>query len=248
MSPILFKIGSIPIWAYGASLTVAFIFGAWFGAKRARRVGMDGDHVWNVATWGFVAAILGARLVHVVWENPALMKHPGQWLSIWQGGLVFYGGFIAAVLSSIIYCRVKKLSFLQMGDILAPVIALGHGFVRLGCFFNGCCFGKPVAWGVTFPVLGDKTPRHPTQLYEAAAGVILFFALQEWEKRKQPPRGEVLFLYLGLYGLTRFLIEFVRADDRGSSILGLSISQTIGLSALLIGVIGLLLGRRRLPA
>jgi len=236
MRPILIDIG-IPIYAYGASLTVAFLFGAWFGAKRARAQGLDGEHVWNVATWSFIAALLGSRAFHVAFENPALLKTPGKWLSIWQGGLVFYGGFIGAVLASIIYCRVKKLDFWRIADVVAPVIALGHGFVRIGCFLNGCCFGKPASWGVVFTA-HDQIPRQPTQLYESAAGVLFFFGLLAYEKRFKKAHGELVALYAAIYGITRFMIEFVRADDRGRTFAGLHISQLIGLAGLVAGVAG----------
>lgn len=246
MKPILFHLGSWPIWAYGASLTVAFIFGAWFGARRARRIGIDGDHVWNAATWAFVSALLGARLLHILFENRALLSTPTHWLSVWQGGLVFYGGFLGALASSVIYCRAKKLDFWTMADILAPVVALGHGIVRLGCFMNGCCYGKPASWGVVFPSLQDGVHRQPTQLYEAAAGAAFFVGLLAWERRGQRAKGEIVLLYAAAYGAARFLIEFARADDRGGTFLGLTLSQHIGLAALVAGLVGFVL-RRRAP-
>ena len=130
----------------------------------------------------------------------------------------------------------------QLADVLAPSIALGHGIVRIGCFLNGCCFGKPASWGIVFSHT-DKVARQPTQLYEAAAGVLLFFALTAWEKRKRF-EGELIAIYVAAYGLTRFLIELVRDDWRGNRWLGLTISMWIGLAGLAVGGVVLILKRR----
>ncbi|MBI2930457.1 MAG: prolipoprotein diacylglyceryl transferase [Planctomycetes bacterium] len=247
MRPILVEIFGVPIWAYGVSLTVAFVVGAWLGAKRARAAGMDGEHVWNVAIWAFVSALVGARLAHILVERPELLGRPREWLSVWQGGLVFYGGFIAAVLSSLAYARLKRLDFRILTDVLAPVMALGHGIVRVGCFFNGCCYGRPAEWGVVFPSLRDGVSRQPTQLYEAAAGAMLFAGLLLWEKRRRRA-GEVFLLYLAAYGLARFLIEFARADDRGGTFWGLTMSQHLGLAALAGGVAAFMWRRPAAPS
>jgi phosphatidylglycerol:prolipoprotein diacylglycerol transferase len=243
MRPILFELFGIPVYAYGATLAVAFIVGAKIGAWRARKAGVDDEHVYGVALWCFFAALIGARLLFVVIEDRTLLPKPLEWLRFWDGGLVFYGGFFGAVAASLVYTRRKKVPFRVLADLVAPVIALGHGFVRVGCFLNGCCHGKPVSWGIVIPTV-DKLPRHPTQLYEAAAGVLLFFVLLLYEKKVQKAKGELILLYIALYGITRFLIELIRDDFRGGFFLHLAISQWIGIAALVAGLIGVILLRR----
>jgi phosphatidylglycerol---prolipoprotein diacylglyceryl transferase len=189
VKPILFTIGGRPVFAYGFFLSIAFLVGAWLAVWRARRVGLPARHVLMTAAWAFVAAIVGSRLFFILVEEPTILSRPAQWLRVWDGGLVFYGGFFGAVVSSYLYARTAGIPFLLLGDLLAPSIALGHGIVRIGCFLNGCCYGKPAAWGVIFPSLGDGIPRQPTQLYEAAAGVALCLALLLVERRAPGERG-----------------------------------------------------------
>ncbi len=242
MRPILFHLFGLPIYAYGATLAVAFLVGAKLGSRRARQRGIDDEHVYGIAMWCFFASLIGARALHVLIEDRTLLGRPTEWFKFWDGGLVFYGGFIGAIIASIAYVRLKKISFWQIADVIAPSIALGHGFVRVGCFLNGCCHGKPVSWGVVFPTV-DKLPRHPTQLYEAVAGVVIFGLLLLYEKRVQKRPGELIMLYIAIYGITRFLIEIIRDDERGGFFLKLAISQWIGIGALLAGVIMILVKR-----
>jgi phosphatidylglycerol:prolipoprotein diacylglycerol transferase len=244
MRPILFHIFGIPLYAYGTMLAVAFLVGAKIGSKRASKIGFNDDHIYNAALVCFFGALLGARAVHVIVENRELLSKPAEWLKFWDGGLVFYGGFLGAVIGSLAYCRFKKVDFWLLGDLLAPSIALGHGIVRVGCFLNGCCHGKPVFWGVVFPTV-DKVPRHPTQLYEAAMGIVLFGLLLLYEKRVLKAKGELILAYVASYGVTRFTIELIRDDWRGGFFLGLAISQWIGIAGLGAGLLGIAILRAR---
>jgi phosphatidylglycerol:prolipoprotein diacylglycerol transferase len=144
----------------------------------------------------------------------------------------------------VIYCRVKKLDFWHVADLIAPMIALGYAIVRIGCFLNGCCYGKPAAWGVVFPHV-DKVARQPTQIYLMLASAALCVALLGWERRFQRVRGELVLVYAAAYAPIRFLIEFARDDDRGGAWLGLTLSQHIALVAFVIGVVGLAIRRSR---
>jgi phosphatidylglycerol:prolipoprotein diacylglycerol transferase len=149
---------------------------------------------------------------------------------------VFYGGLILAVLVSLWYLQRHKLPLWSMCDIFAPAIALGHVVGRLGCFFAGCCYGRPTSlpWGVTFhdPFAASYvgTPLgvslHPTQLYEAGAELLILGVLLVTEKRGRSFPGRTFWAYMLLYGISRFVIEFFRGDERGM-ILGLSTSQFI---------------------
>lgn len=246
MRPVVFQIGAHPVYAYGLALTIAFVVGAWLGARRARARALAERHVYLTAAWALLSAILGSRILFLIVERPSLLPRPLEWFRIGEGGLVFYGGFFAAVASSALYCAVARVPFWLLADVLAPSIALGHGIVRIGCFLNGCCYGAPASWGVVFPSLGDGIARQPTQLYEAAAGVVLFFGLLAWERWVPPsrsPSGTLILLYAAAYGAVRFLIEFARDDDRGPHLLGLTLSQIVGLSAFALGPVWLI--RRR---
>jgi phosphatidylglycerol:prolipoprotein diacylglycerol transferase len=256
--PILFEIGGRPVHAYGLALSVAFLAGTALGGFRARREGVAGRHILVVASWAFVAALAGSRFFYLLFEDPSGLARPGEWVRLWAGGLVFYGGFFGAVASSFLYARAAGISFLLLGDLLAPSIALGHGIVRIGCFLNGCCYGKPASWGVVFPALGDGVARQPAQLYESAVGIALCAVLLAVEKRwggpgndaiagKESPRtesargrpglrpGSLLCLYLVAYGVARFLLEMVRDDDRGPRPAGLTVSQWLGLGCAAAG-------------
>ncbi len=246
--PTLFHVLGIPIYAYGLSLGIAFIVGAWIAARRASRAGLAPEHPYGAALWAFIGALLGGRLLFIAVEKPALLARPLQWLSVWEGGMIFYGGFAGAVAAAALYARRHRIPFASLADLLAPSIALGHAFVRVGCFFNGCCYGKPASWGVAIPVLKDGTPRQPAQLYEAAAGVLLFLGLLWWERKVQKVRGELVLVYAAAYGAVRFVLELLRDDFRGGRLLGMTISQAIGLAALAGGTAWFCALRRRRPA
>jgi phosphatidylglycerol:prolipoprotein diacylglycerol transferase len=156
-------------------------------------------------------------------------------LKFWHGGLAYYGGFLFAVPVGLWYARWKKLGVMRIADVTSPMIALGLCFGRLGCFFNGCCFGRPshLPWAMTFP--GHSTPVHPTQLYESAGALAIFGVLYfVWRPRKRA-NGQVFAGLLILYGILRFMLEFLRDDERGSAA-GLSTSQLIGIPLVLAGI------------
>jgi phosphatidylglycerol---prolipoprotein diacylglyceryl transferase len=166
-------------------------------------------------------------------------------LKFWQGGLTFYGGFFAALAGGVWYARRKQLPVARVADVAAPAIMLGLFFGRLGCFFNGCCYGAETdAWvGVTLATAPGQTV-HPTQLYEAAVALGLFAALRWAIAPRARAAGEVFGWLLALYGVLRFAIEFLRADPRGA--LGpLSTSQLLSIPIVAAGVWLIARARRR---
>lgn len=149
-------------------------------------------------------------------------------LYIWKGGLAFYGGLLLAIPVSIIFMIKNKMPVLKTADLIAPYLALGHSIGRIGCFFNGCCFGKPVVYkflGVTYPF--DTIPRYPTQLYAVFCLLLIFVILRVMQNK---PRfsGFIFSMYLILYSTQRFFIDFLRGDNPTFSF-GLTISQIISL-------------------
>jgi phosphatidylglycerol:prolipoprotein diacylglycerol transferase len=158
-------------------------------------------------------------------------------LKFWQGGLAYYGGLLLAAPAGLWYAKKKQLGVARMADLCSPVIAFGLFFGRMGCFLNGCCYGKEtdLPWGVDFPTVPGHAHVHPTQLYEAI-GCLGIFAFLYWVVRPRKRRhGDVFAALLVLYGLLRFLLEFLRDDERGA-FLGISTSQWIGIPLVLWGV------------
>jgi phosphatidylglycerol---prolipoprotein diacylglyceryl transferase len=234
MHPIIYDFGSFSLKSYGLMLAIAFITGIYLAKRQAVKEGVDGNFLDSLSFGIIISAIIGARLLHVVAEEPEhYWKYPLDILKINTGGLAFYGGLIFAVGFSIYYCRRKKTGFFKIADIIAPSIALGLTFARMGCFLAGCCYGKAcdLPWGVTFTnPLGAGligTRLHPTQIYESLASLVIFFILIVYRKHKRF-EGELFAVLILTYSIARFLLEFLRADNRGS--LGpLSTSQLIGI-------------------
>jgi len=179
-------------------------------------------------------------------------------LEVWNGGLAYYGGLLFAIPVAWVWVRKHKLGWLTVCDLSAPFIALGLFFGRLGCWMSGCCFGQvtDVAWAVRFPPnsaasweqnehgllasrLLESLPVHPTQLYEAFSCLALAAFLFFWTRTHKRFEGQVFFTLLALYGLIRFFVEMVRADDRGSVLGLLSSSQAISLPLIAIGIYSL---------
>jgi phosphatidylglycerol---prolipoprotein diacylglyceryl transferase len=230
LKPILFELGPLKVHAYGLGLALAFLFGSLWLSRRARPLGYQDEDLMKMAWWVLASALIGARLYYA-------LQHPGEFeadwaelFRVWRGGLTQYGGVIAAIIVGALYIRSKGWAFREVGDLTAPAIALGEGITRIGCFFNGCCFGQSCSlpWAVRFPpgshahwVLGDAA-IHPSQLYLSVASFLLFFALA---RVSVPLRrsGRLLAAYLAASSVIRFLVDFTRyyAAEDGVSVGGL---------------------------
>ena len=247
MYPVLFQIGGFTFYTYGALLAIGFLAGVALARHEAKREGIDPDRIVDLGFYLLVSSIIGARLFYVITAPEAFRDNPIDILKFWQGGLVFYGGFLGAVLAAVIYVKWHGLNAGQVADATAPAIALGQTFGRLGCFFAGCCYGTScdLPWAVTFrhpeTLAPPGVPLHPTQLYSAAANLLIFLLLWGGRKRKRYA-GQLFSFYLLLYGLSRFAVEGFRGDFRGTTILDLfSISQVLGLCSAAAGLLGLIL-------
>lgn len=187
------------------------------GMRRAKKNGLSEDAVIDIAIFGLIAGFLGAKILYVIVEWKQLLADPLSVLG--SEGFVVYGGIIAGVLAAIIYCKRKKLVFLEYFDLCSASIALAQGFGRIGCFLAGCCYGRETtsSLGVIFPE-GGLAPAGvkvlPTQLFSSAGDFgIMFVLLWHYHHRKRV--GDTGFLYMLLYGIGRFGIEFLRNDNRG---------------------------------
>jgi phosphatidylglycerol---prolipoprotein diacylglyceryl transferase len=235
MHPILIQLDGLTVYAYGSILALGFMAGMVLILLKARKERVPLERVIDLFCVVIVSALIGARGFYVLLNLPVFREDPSRIFKVWEGGLVFYGGFLFAVLAAIGYMRGYRLPLWRMADLFTPSIALGLFFARIGCFMAGCCYGKETTlpWGVTFTdplsLARLHLPLHPTQLYEAGSGLVLFFFLIRMEKRKSHD-GQVFWLFILLYSIVRFLIEIVRDDPRGF-LPGtfLSTSQAIGI-------------------
>ncbi|MBN1595292.1 prolipoprotein diacylglyceryl transferase [candidate division FCPU426 bacterium] len=213
MHPILFSIGPLTLRSYGFFVALGFALAIYLAWRQAKKEGIDPDHFLDMSLWVVISGIVGARLMYVLVSWDEFVAEPLAVFKIWEGGLVFYGGFIAAVLAAVFFCRQHRLPIWKVLDASAPYAALGHAFGRIGCFFNGCCYGlvHPV-FGVVFPNLQDNLPRIPTQLLESLGNALLFLALL-FLKRRRRFDGQVFWAYILLYACLRFFLEFLRGDE-----------------------------------
>jgi phosphatidylglycerol---prolipoprotein diacylglyceryl transferase len=212
MHPILFRLGSLEIHTYGVLVAVGFMLGLLTAARRAKSAGIDPERINDLGIWLIVAGMIGGKLFHIVffWHD-FIAAWRADGLASLREGFVFYGGFLAACVATLVYVRVKKLPLAKFADAFAPSVALGHAFGRLGCFFEGCCYGKTCSlpWAVRFPF--SPAPRHPTELYEAAGNFVIFAALAAYYRHRKFD-GEIWWLYVLSYGVLRFVVEFYRGD------------------------------------
>jgi phosphatidylglycerol:prolipoprotein diacylglycerol transferase len=242
--PELFRIPylDVTVYTYGLLQAMAFLLGLWLAARYGEQDGMDRARLFNLGVAVMVGSLIGSRLLMVVteWES-----FRGNWrtlfsLQLLQSGGVYYGGFLAGIATSLWVARRYGFCWWKVADAFAPAISLGLAIGRLGCFSAGCCWGKPTThwWGVQFPEVArlfvgtpTATRLHPTQLYEAAASLLIFLWLVARRKTRRFP-GQLILLYAIVYGVARFLIEFLRDDWRGW-VGPLSTSQFIALVTIL---------------
>ncbi len=250
MLPRLIDLGFIAIPTYGVLLVTGIALGIYLAGRRAERSGLPGEKVADLAFWVVLWGLVGAKALLLVTEPSYLTSLANLWWLLRSGG-VFYGGFIGAFVAAFVLLRRYRIPFLPTADALAPSLALGHFFGRLGCFAAGCCYGAAChePWGVIFtnPLAHSisGTPLgvalHPTQLYEAALNLANYGFLA-WLYRRRPRAGTVLAAYLMVYGAGRFVIEYFRGDaDRGFVFGGLfSTSQAIAVGMVIAGIVLLL--------
>lgn len=254
MHPILFKIGSFILPTYGVLLAIALVAALTTVVRLGRREGLDTGQLIDFSTWLIVTALLGAKVLLILTQWSIYREHPGQIFSLatLEAGGVFYGGFIAATVLAIWYIRTSNLPTWRVFDVYAPAIALGQCIGRLGCFSAGCDFGVPSHsfWAVTFTskfahsVTGVPlgVPLFPWQL-AASLTMLCIFGILIWRFKHKSRDGEIFLLYIVLYAVARFSLEFLRGDQiRGFVFNGLlSTSQFIAL--LMLGFAGLLVYR-----
>jgi phosphatidylglycerol:prolipoprotein diacylglycerol transferase len=246
--PIAFKLGQLTIHSYGIMIALAFVAGLWTATLRARREKISPDFIIDVVTWLIVGSIIGARTVYVAtyWREEFAGQPIMEIFAVWHGGLVYYGGLIGGIVAGSLYIRWKKMPVWKTADVLAPSIALGSFFGRVGCLLNGCCYGRPtdLPWAITFtnPLAQEfsntplNVPLHPTQIYDGLLNLVLYGFLA-WLFRHKKFDGQIFATYLICYAITRSIVECFRGDYSDLHYhLGLSPAQWIGVPMFIIGL------------
>jgi len=252
--------GFIHLRSYGLMLAIAFLVGTWLGLREARRHGLDEDRFLTVVLVTLVASVFGARLLYVLEHLDDYRRHWSSVLALWQGGLTLYGGIVAGTVVGLWMSKRQQLPPWRVADALAPSIALGTAFGRVGCFLNGCCYGRPthLPWGVVYPpdtypgLEFGNTPIHPSQLYFSLDGLLLFALLWSLRKRITVP-GQLFWLFVTLYALTRIPLDFTRAYEPSSVVahlgsLDVTESQVMSLVLALFAMLMMLRLKRRASA
>ena len=249
MLPYIYIFG-YPLPMYGILAIVGFALGVIVGMRLAKNYNLPSSDVLFASFYCAIGVIVGAKLLYFITMLPTFiskfdvfLKNPFPVLVYVFGGFVFYGGLIGGALGIIIYCKQFKLPLSPFMNVAAPAIPLMHGIGRIGCFCAGCCYGMEYdgPFAVTYPANEftegvSDVPRFPTQLVETAVNLVLFVFLYFFVKRKKRKNGQALGIYLIVYCIMRFLLEFVRGDMIRGGGFGLSTSQWISIVLLPLGI------------
>ena len=223
MHPILFELNlgfaRFPLHTYGLMIAIGFLTAIYTVRKLAVKSGVSPDLVSDLGFWLLMYGFLGARILFIITRLDYFTQNPADIFKVWEGGLVFFGGLIAATAFAIYYFKKHKLSPWKMIDILSPGLVVAHAFGRLGCLGAGCCYGRPTTepWGIKlFSDLVDPSlqgvPLHPTQLYESVSLFILFGGMLYIFKHRRF-LGQVGLTYFMIYPIIRSIIEIYRGDS-----------------------------------
>lgn len=271
MHPVFFQMGGIVGYSYGLMIGIGALLAIFVSEWRAKRRGLDGELVFSAAVWGLLAGLLGAKLTFIISNIKLLFTNPSYVLG--TDGFTVYGGVVLGIIVGGLIVKRKKVDVPVYLDLVIPQIALAQGFGRIGCFLAGCCYGKPTDshFGVVFPVEAiapSGIPLIPTQLISAAGDLLIFaillllsnFATDYLKVRKG--EEELLYkdavtkklrffqplsmsgMYLILYGIGRFAIEFLRADPRRTA-LGLTSNQYVSIVFVIAGLALIFYGYKR---
>ena len=259
MHPELFHWGPLHVRSYGAMMAVAFLFGTWLALKDARRRGLDEDRLVSVILVALVAGVLGARLLYVIEHVDEFRREWGSAVAIWEGGLTLYGGIVAGAFGGLVAARKFGLPMWAVADTLTPSLAIGTMFGRIGCFLNGCCYGRPTSlpWGVRFPenifagVEFGNAALHPSQLYFALAGLLLFVYAWGARTRLRVP-GHLFWSFIAVFALVRIPLDLTRAYEPGAMLgrvgpVPITESQFTSLAMALFAALMMVRLRRQFP-
>jgi phosphatidylglycerol:prolipoprotein diacylglycerol transferase len=259
MHPTIVQFGAFAIHSYGLLLAVAFLVSIQIFLARGKARGIPEDRLSTLSLVLLLLAIIGGRALFVFTHWDEYAQDPLGVFRLWEGGLMLYGGYFLAITGGIVYVRRAGLPVWRIADAAAPSMAIGVGIGRLGCFFNGCCFGLPthLPWGIHFPpqsysnAVFPGESLHPSQLYMAGAGLALFVTTLALDRK---PRfdGWLFWVYVALDATLRFVIDFTRYYDETSFIgrvgsLSFNVNQVLSAILFLAAMIMLRVLSRRPP-
>lgn len=233
MHPIICQIGPVTIYSFGLMFLTALLVCSYFLGQEAKRYAISKEAMYDFIFWTIMAGIIGARIFYIILNFSFFWENPGEIVMLQKGGLAWQGGMILGVVAAALFVRRIKIPFLFMADLVVPYLALGQGIGRLGCFLNGCCYGRPAAWGIYFPAHDARLI--PTQLYDFG-GLFFIFLILKYLQKVVPKQGQVLAIYLILASLERFANEFFRADH-ATLYWGMSVFQLVSAGVFVVGVV-----------
>ena len=244
IDPVIFQIGPLAVRWYGLMYLLGFGCSYLYMRQvlRWRQFDFTSDDLADMIFYAVFGVIIGGRFGYVIFYNAGYyLQHPLESLAIWQGGMSFHGGFLGVVIALLLFGRWRKKSLLEIGDLAAAATPIGLFFGRIGNFINAELWGRStdVPWGIVFPGGGPES-RHPSQLYEAALeGVLPFLMLLVLHKRKAP-KGIVMFVFIGGYGLARLIVEFFREPDAHIGFLPghVTMGQLLSFPMIIVGIAG----------
>ncbi len=251
--PVAFALGPLQVRWYGLMYLLGFVAGWALGRYRAKRPGSGWtvEQVDDLVFYIALGVILGGRVGYILFYGfGSFLHNPLTLFRIWEGGMSFHGGFLGVLLAMALFARKYRRGFWPTVDFIAPLIAPGILFGRLGNFINGELWGRAtdLPWGMVFRQTGDGLPRHPSQLYEAALeGVALFVVVWLFSAKPRPTMA-VSGVFALAYGIFRFLVEFVRQPDPQLGYLAfgwLTMGQVLSLPLIAVGAVLLSLAYRR---
>lgn len=254
----LLDLGLFQIHSYGFFLALSFGLGIWLASVRAEKRGIPAEKITDVSLVIVLATVVGARALFVLTHLSQFEGRPLDMFRTWEGGLTMYGGAIPAGILSMWYLRRAGVDPWVAVDAIAPSMAIGLGFTRIGCFLSGCCYGQPtdLAWGCVFPPeshAGQIFPGialHPAQLYASAAGFLIGGFLL-WIDRRTLPKGSLFLLFLAIYSVLRTLLDLVRTYDATAypiAAIPVTLNQWLSLAIFIFAVTKLVRDRKRVPA
>lgn len=256
IDPVAISLGPLQIHWYGLMYLLGFLAAYGLGVWRARRIGWSSEQVSDLIFYGAVGVVVGGRLGYVFFYGFDRLVLDPLWLfRIWEGGMSFHGGLLGVLAAMVLFARQYKTTWFDVTDFLAPIVAPGLFFGRLGNFIGGELWGRPVSnpdypLGMVFPHV-DALVRHPSQLYQAAGEGLLLFLLLWWFTAKPRPRMAASALFLIGYGVARFVVEFFREPDADQGFIlfdWMTKGQMLTLPMIAIGGVLMLLAYRRQTA
>jgi phosphatidylglycerol---prolipoprotein diacylglyceryl transferase len=238
MKPVLLEIFHISIYGYGTMIAIGICAAVLLATRRARQRKYDEDSFLNMCIFAIISGILGGKLLYIITDIKLIIQDPSLLKDI-GSGFVIYGAIIGGGIAVFVYCKRKGWNVPKVFDLAIPSIPLAQGFGRIGCFLAGCCYGKETILriGVEFknsPFAPSGVNLHPTQIYSSIFDFCLAFFLL-WYDRKERKDGRIFSMYVIIYSIGRFFVEFLRNDPRGA-VGALSTSQFISIFTLVFGI------------